>query len=361
MAKAYLFTDMAASPRAAGDHGLLLRAARREPRMSPAIERTIARSRRRQAARGQVAICVALADKLDTLVGYTGRPGATVDRMRTAAPERWAAADPDRTNRRSSCSGAAHGGVALLQLPALQSPRDLTSSSASVARTLRDDGYTANEVEAVLSQMRSGSTVPARLAAVREFGALPKPKARAAANKRIRHPEKADSVGTGVDPSLFAETPSVRCLAQLCVRNRRRSASSGGAHGGAQGARVAARRGRHFFDQVLVNAENPPYSRTRLALLIARAVVNRVADISSSRLKARQPWFSSAPIPRPPPAELIVLDRDGESPRQRSVHQTPDEWRASRQPRCVARLNRQAIASSSHHHRASAVTLRMTT
>ena len=52
---------------------------------------------------------------------------------------------------------------------------------------LREQGYTANEIDAVLSTTRRprSTTCLARLAAVREFSALPEAAALAAANKRI--------------------------------------------------------------------------------------------------------------------------------------------------------------------------------
>ena len=69
----------------------------------------------------------------------------------------------------------------------------------------RDEGYTANEVEAVLAQMPVRiDLVPARLAAVREFGALEEAAALAAANKRIQNILRKADAGSRVRPRSCA-------------------------------------------------------------------------------------------------------------------------------------------------------------
>ncbi|MEP7084892.1 MAG: glycine--tRNA ligase subunit beta, partial [Betaproteobacteria bacterium] len=142
---------------------------------------------------GSTAICVALADKLDTLAGIYG-----IGVVPTG--------DKDAFGLRRHALGILRILIehklpielpALLQLAADRFPAALLSASVAgdlhgfmlerLRGLLREQGYTANEIEAVLSQMPARiDLVPARLAAVREFGRLPESAALAAANKRIQ-------------------------------------------------------------------------------------------------------------------------------------------------------------------------------
>jgi len=151
---------------------------------------------------------------------------------------------------------------------------------------LRDQGYTANEVEAVMSPppMRI-DLVPARIAAVRSFASLPEAEALASANKRIVNilRKSGDEAAAAVDRSLFADgaehdlfaavqklLPAVHAHVQrgdyteaLCALASARSSVD------------------RFFDDVLVMAEDPALRANRLALLRGLAeAMNQVADIS---------------------------------------------------------------------------------
>ncbi|MEP6702069.1 MAG: glycine--tRNA ligase subunit beta, partial [Betaproteobacteria bacterium] len=162
---------------------------------------------------GKVAICVALADKIDTLVGIYG-----IGLVPTG--------DKDAFGLRRHALGTLrilieHGLPidlpAVLRLAEAHFFNDLLSKTTvpdlhlfmleRLRGLLREQGYTANEVEAVLSQLPGRiDQVPARLAAVREFGALPEAAALAAANKRIQNIlKKAAAAGTQPDEGLFAE------------------------------------------------------------------------------------------------------------------------------------------------------------
>ncbi len=73
---------------------------------------------------------------------------------------------------------------------------------------LREQGYSAQEVDAVLSlRPQRLSDIPDRLAAVRSFSTLPEAESLAAANKRVGNIlKKADGkVAANVDKTLLAE------------------------------------------------------------------------------------------------------------------------------------------------------------
>ncbi len=165
---------------------------------------------------------------------------------------------------------------------------------------LRERGYAASEIEAVLSlQPRQFDDIVARLDAVREFSALPEAGALAAANKRITNILKKSegeaslamagssavngSPVPSVQSALLVE-PAERSLneqlkkvapavqAQLQQRDYTRALSA-----------LAALRDPvdAFFNDVMVNAEDAALRKNRLALLAElHAQMNCVADIS---------------------------------------------------------------------------------
>jgi glycyl-tRNA synthetase beta chain len=151
---------------------------------------------------------------------------------------------------------------------------------------LREQGYTANQVEAVMSPppMRV-DLVPDRLAAVQSFVAMPEAAALASANKRIVNilKKSGTDAATAVDRSLFADGAehdlfaAVQELLPVVHRHVDR-----GEYTEALRALASARSSvDRFFDDVLVMAEDPALRANRLALLrgVAEAM-NQVADIS---------------------------------------------------------------------------------
>ncbi|MGN6651200.1 glycine--tRNA ligase subunit beta, partial [Trinickia sp.] len=165
---------------------------------------------------------------------------------------------------------------------------------------LRERGYAASEIEAVLSLQPSKlDDIVARLDAVREFSALPEAGALAAANKRITNILKKSetevslaaagavpangAAAVPVQAALLVEpaerslseqlqkvTPAVQT--QLEQRDYTRALSA-----------LAALRDPvdTFFNDVMVNAEDPALRKNRLALLAElHAQMNCVADIS---------------------------------------------------------------------------------
>ncbi|MBN3854630.1 MULTISPECIES: glycine--tRNA ligase subunit beta [unclassified Paraburkholderia] len=235
---------------------------------------------------------VALADKLETLVGIWGIGLAPTGEK-----------DPFALRRHSL-------GV-LRILVEKQLPLDLVellrttyaqfAGNAAVAEStqaiyefcmdrlrgqLRERGYAAQEVDAVLALNPTRfDDVIARLDAVREFAALNEAAALAAANKRISNILKK-SEGTedaGVQIALLVENAEKALYAQLeQVAPRVESQLAAREYTGALTALAALRETVDtFFNDVMVNAEDPALRANRLALLKAlHRQMNSVADIS---------------------------------------------------------------------------------
>jgi glycyl-tRNA synthetase beta chain len=240
--------------------------------------------------RGQVGEIVALADKLETLVGLFG-----IGQLPTGDK------DPFALRRH------ALGVIRLLTERQLAIPLDkllsdaaqafgdkITDASAALSDfiyerlsgVLREQGATAQQVDAVLSlRPKELDDVGKKLAAVRAFAALPESESLAAANKRVSNIlKKADGeVVEQVDAALLTDPAEQALHAALVDIERvarpafdRRDFTASLQALAALKAPVDA-----FFDQVMVNAEDPRIRVNRLGLLaILRSAMNRVADLS---------------------------------------------------------------------------------
>ncbi len=232
---------------------------------------------------------VALADKLETLVGMFGignLPSGDKDpfalRRHALGVVRMLIEKDLPLDLDALLSGAVPAFGALIQ--------DATPALADfiydrLAGSLREQGYTAQEVDAVLAlrPQRLGD-VAKRLLAVRAFAALPEAEALAAANKRIGNIlKKAEGEGAGVLPELLQE-PAERALFDLLGPIVDQSASSFAAGDYTASLQIlAALRGPvdAFFDGVMVNADDAALKANRLALLRhLHGAMNRVADLS---------------------------------------------------------------------------------
>ncbi|NIE67007.1 glycine--tRNA ligase subunit beta [Burkholderia sp. Ax-1719] len=151
---------------------------------------------------------------------------------------------------------------------------------------LRERGYAAQEVDAVLALNPTRfDDVIARLDAVREFAALNEAAALAAANKRISNILKKSEGAEdgGVQIALLTENAEKALYAQLeQVAPRVESQLAARDYTGALTALAALRETVDtFFNDVMVNAEDPALRANRLALLKAlHRQMNSVADIS---------------------------------------------------------------------------------
>jgi glycyl-tRNA synthetase beta chain len=151
--------------------------------------------------------------------------------------------------------------------------------------SLKDQGAAADQVEAVVSQNPTRiDQVPARLAAVAEFGRLPEAEALAAANKRIQNIlRKAETSGKEVDAALLQEDAERTLFAAVAaLRPGVEAALANLDYTGAlmQLSSLRAPVDR-FFDEVMVMAEEPLVRANRLGLLGSLgSLMNSVADIS---------------------------------------------------------------------------------
>jgi glycyl-tRNA synthetase beta chain len=155
-----------------------------------------------------------------------------------------------------------------------------------LAGSLREQGYSAQEVDAVLAlrPQRLGD-VGKRLAAVRAFAALPEAPALAAANKRVGNILKKTegAVDARIKPELLLE-PAEKALADAIdsVAAQADSAWTNGNYTENLQALAALKAPvDEFFDKVMVNAEDPALRANRLGLLATlHQAMNRVADLS---------------------------------------------------------------------------------
>ena len=240
--------------------------------------------------RNRAGLVVALADKLETLVGLFGIGQVPTGDKDPFALRRHAlgvirmlveAALPLDLDTLLALAVPAFG-------PAITDPRVAVSTFIveRLAGSLREQGYSAHEVDAVLALgVQRLADIPRRLEAVRAFAALPEAAALAAANKRISNilKKSAEPVEAKADPALFSE-PAESAL-WTDVGTVRRSADvlfEAGDYTSSLKALAALRTPvDKFFDDVMVNAEDPKVRANRLGLLATlHGVMNRVADLS---------------------------------------------------------------------------------
>jgi len=238
--------------------------------------------------RGDAGLAVALADKLETLAGLFA-----IGQLPTG--------DKDPFALRRHALGVmrllVERGLALA-LPALVD-QALAPFADATAHTrdallgfmferlngyLRERGWSANEVDAVVEVRPPWAELSPRLAAVRAFAALPEAPALAAANKRVGNILKKSAAAVGpVDEALFTETAEQALAAALAeVTPRADAAFASGDYAASLQALAALKLPVDaFFEQVMVHAEDPALRANRLALLRdLQAAMNRVADLS---------------------------------------------------------------------------------
>ena len=238
-----------------------------------------------------VGLCVALADKLETLVGLFGvgeKPTGDKDPfalrrhaigvLRILSERRLAL----HISALLKAAEQSFNGIKTFKPAAA----DLTAFLYDRLRgLLREQGYSANEVEAVVSLAPQRiDDIAERLAAVRAFMQLPEAESLAAANKRIGNIlKKSDGGAPTVDPALLFE-PAEKSLAEAFAHAAPRAQRllDGGDYAGALCALAPLKLPvDKFFDDVMVNVDDPRLRGNRLALLAQlRAQMNRVADLS---------------------------------------------------------------------------------
>ncbi|HSQ71234.1 MAG TPA: glycine--tRNA ligase subunit beta [Rubrivivax sp.] len=240
--------------------------------------------------RGDAGIVVALADKLETLAGLFGIGQVpTGDKDPFALRRHALGVIRMLIERDLPLSVPALVATALVAFPAGHGEVQSELVSFLVDRLsglLRDQGHGAREIDAVVAlRPERWGDIPRRLAAVREFAALPESGALAAANKRVGNIlKKAEGEVPGEVDDAWLREDAERTLAAALARV---SPLADAAF--AQGDYTASLRALAalkapvdaFFDGVMVNADDPALRRNRLALLAAlHRAMNRVADLS---------------------------------------------------------------------------------
>jgi glycyl-tRNA synthetase beta chain len=240
--------------------------------------------------RGPLGVVVALADKLETLVGLFG-----IGQVPTG--------DKDPFGLRRHALGVIRmlverelplrlDELIALAVPSfgklITDPKDALVEFVfdRLAVLLKDQGYTPQEVDAVASlRPQQLADVKQRLAAVRAFAALPEAASLAAANKRVGNILKKsdESVLPVVDRARLRE-PAEQALFEALQRVVPRSddAFATGDYTASLQALAALKTPVDaFFDDVMVNVDDAALRANRLGLLSQmHAAMNRVADLS---------------------------------------------------------------------------------
>lgn len=158
--------------------------------------------------------------------------------------------------------------------------------SDRVANMLREQGANSQEVEAVLSlNPEILSDIPQRLNAVRAFSALEEAPALAAANKRVGNILKKveGEVKAEVNANLLQEAAEIALNDALSkVKPEADKLFESGDYTASLKSLAALKAPVDaFFDNVMVNADDPALKANRLGLLaILHQTMNRVADLS---------------------------------------------------------------------------------
>ena len=248
--------------------------------------------------RGQVGLCIAVADKLETLAGMFGigqlptgdkdpfalrRHALGVIRLlvetETSLSQQWLI---------QTAIGAFPQGL-------LQTFNEKEGVSLWVLVNVfineravgywKEKGFPETDVDAVLEVTDIPSEHAKRLAAVRAFSALPEAASLAAANKRVGNIlKKAEGeVRATVDAALFQEAAEHALHAALAeVEPLAHAAFEAGDYTASLQVLAALKAPVDtFFDQVMVNADDPAVRANRLGLLWRlHQAMNRVADLA---------------------------------------------------------------------------------
>ncbi|MBX3615616.1 glycine--tRNA ligase subunit beta [Nitrosomonas sp.] len=269
--------------------------------------------------RNPVGVCLALADKLETLVNMFGIGETPTGDKDPFALRRHALGlirvliekdlplelnvliqevikiiyDPEIENQSSQYFHKRTPGekfyaraIVIRRIPDGLVEQLLTFIYERLAGTLRDQGYTAQEVDAVLSlNPQHLSDIPKRLAAVRAFAALPEAASLAAANKRVGNIlKKSESAIPGtVDTGLLqeADEQALYQALQAIQPQTEKAFAAGDYTASLQLLATLKTPVDTFFDHVMVNVDDEKLRNNRLALLAQlHRIMNRIADLS---------------------------------------------------------------------------------
>ena len=244
--------------------------------------------------RGQVGTVVALADKLETLVGMfgignlpTGDKDPFALRRHALGVIRMLVEKKLPLNLPDVVQAAAQSFGALLADAARSNEQLLAFIYERVSTYLRDQGYSAQEADAVIAARPMWGEMPKALDAVRAFAQLPEAPALAAANKRIgnilKKAEAEGAIDAHVNPALLtdgAERALYDAL-QHTVPQADAQFDAGDYTGSLRTLSALRTPVDAFFDDVMVNADQMDVRLNRLGLLkTLHQAMNRVADLS---------------------------------------------------------------------------------
>ena len=248
--------------------------------------------------RNHTGTVLALADKLETLVGMfgignlpTGDKDPFALRRHALGVVRMVVEKALPLDMPALLRQAAASFGALLPDAAVSNAKLLQFMDERMAGYLREAGHAAQSVDAVLAlskeQGASWNTIPARLEAVAAFAQLPEAPALAAANKRIgnilKKAEVEGAVDAHINPALLAEDAEKDLFEALQKILPESGAQFETGQYTASLQTLAALRAPvdAFFDDVMVNAEATDVRLNRLGLLkTLHIAMNRVADLS---------------------------------------------------------------------------------
>ncbi len=240
--------------------------------------------------RNEVGLIVALADKLETLVGLFGVGQLPTGDKDPFALRRHALGVVRMLSERAGALNL--DALIKAALPAfgtlIQDPSEALSQFIfeRLSGALREQGFSAKQVDAVLTlRPQRLADIAARLNAVREFEVLVEASALAAANKRIGNIlKKVEApVEARVDDKLLQEAAEQSLSAALKALTPKADALFQQGEYAASLRELAALRAPvdAFFDGVMVNAEDAALRANRLGLLkTLHEAMNRVADLS---------------------------------------------------------------------------------
>ena len=253
--------------------------------------------------RNQVGVVVALADKLETLVGMfgignlpTGDKDPFALRRHALGVIRMLVEKDIQLDFDSLINIAAHGFDSFNDARAEEEQNFFGYNKGvlkeffyeRLAGQLREQEFNSQEVDAVISQKpKRLSEVAKRLIAVRAFAALPEAAALAAANKRITNILKKAQEAAMVDPHvseiLLKEPAEIALFAAMNdVAPKAKMQFDAGDYTASLQTLAALRAPVDaFFDGVMVNAEELDLRLNRQGLLKSlHEAMNRVADLS---------------------------------------------------------------------------------
>jgi glycyl-tRNA synthetase beta chain len=241
--------------------------------------------------RNETGLVVALADKLETLVGLFGIGQVPTGDKDPFALRRHALGVIRILVERSlplSLDKLVNAGYAAFAKDLIgQTQSELfTFVLERLSGLLREQGYTANEVDAVMATNPMAlDLVPKQLQAVKAFAAMPESASLAAANKRINNILKKSDArpAHSIDEARLVEPAEKALRGSIAAVAPRADALFDSGEYTASLRELAALKAPvdAFFDQVMVNADDPLLRANRLALLARlHQSMNRVADLS---------------------------------------------------------------------------------